>query len=114
MYRKQLEKTFCRKIERELKQFKSRMLKLEKEEIFQAAYRIDSMICIYEALMEMSGRIAEETLEAVTAFPSLLAFLYGRWMKYEDSYMEDVEYCLNKELSRLRGRYKKRRKERTA
>lgn len=68
MYRKQLEKTFCRKIGRELGQFKSQMLKREKEEIFQASYRIDSVICIYEALLEISGNMGEETLEAVTAF----------------------------------------------
>ena len=30
-YRKQLKKTFCRKIGRELGQFKSRILKMEKE-----------------------------------------------------------------------------------
>ena len=114
MYRKQLEKTFCRKIERELKQFKSRVMKLEKEEIFRAAYRIDNVICIYETLLEMSGKMGEETLEAVTAFPRLLEFLYDRWMKYEDSQMEDIMYCLNGELSKIWSRYKKRRKERTA
>lgn len=114
MYRKQLEKTFCRKIGRELRQFRSRILKLEKEEIFQAAYRIDNVICIYEALLEMSGNVGEETLEAVTAFPGLLGFLYDRWMRYEDSQREDIMYCLNGELSKIWSRYKKRRKERIA
>ena len=113
MYRKQLEKTFCRKIERELKQFKSRVMKLEKEEIFRAAYRIDNVICIYETLLEMSGNMGEETLEAVTAFPRLLEFLYDRWMKYEDSQIIELD-CLNGELSKIWSRYKKRRKERTA
>ena len=113
-YRKQLKKTFCRKIGRELGQFKSRILKMEKEEIFHAAYLIDSVICIYEALLEMSGNVGEETLEAVTAFPGLLGFLYDRWMRYEDSQREDIMYCLNGELSKIWSRYKKRRKERIA
>ncbi len=113
-YRKQLEKTFCKKIGRELEQFKSRILKMEKEEIFCAAYRIDNVICIYETLLEMSSHMGEGTLEAVTAFPGLLKYLYGRWMKYEDSQMEDITYCLNGELSKIWGGYKKRRKERSA
>ncbi len=113
-YRKQLEKTFCRKIGRELEQFKRRILKMGKEEIFHAAYRIDNVICIYEALLSMSGNMGEETLEAATAFPGLLEYLYDRWMKYEDSQMEDITYCLNGELSKIWSRYKKRRKERSA
>ena len=112
-YRKQLEKTFCRKLGRELDQFKKRMMEKGKEEIYCSAYQIDSVICIYEALIELSGRIPEETLEAVTVFPGLLNFLYDRWMKYEDSHMEDIAYCLNGELSDIRGRYRERRQEKT-
>jgi len=110
-YRKQLEKTFCRKLGRELDQFKQRMMEKGKEEIYCSAYQIDSVICIYEALIELSGRIPEETLEAVTVFPGLLNFLYDRWMKYEDSHMEDIAYCLNRELSNIKERYRERRQE---
>ena len=112
-YRKQLEKIFCRKLGRELDQFKQQMMEKEKEEIYCSAYQIDSVICIYEALIELSGRIAEEILEAVTAFPGLLGFLYDRWMKYKDSHMEDIAYCLNGELSGIRGRYRERRQGKT-
>ena len=112
-YRKQLEKTFCRKLGRELDQFKQQMMEKDKEEIYCSAYQIDSVICIYEALIELSGRIAEETLEAVTVFPGLLGFLYDRWMNYEDSHMEDIAYCLNGELSGIRGRYRERRQGKT-
>ena len=112
-YRKQLEKIFCRKLGRELDQFKQQMMEKDKGEIYCSAYQIDSVICIYEALIELSGRIAEETLEAVTAFPGLLGFLYDRWMNYEDSHMEDIAYCLNGELSGIRGRYRERRQGKT-
>lgn len=102
-YRKQLEKIFCRKLGRELDQFKQQMIEKDKEEIYCSAYQIDSVICIYEALIELSGRIAEETLEAVTAFLGLLGFLYDRWMNYEDSHMEDIAYCLNGGAARHQG-----------
>ena len=102
-YRKQLEKIFCRKLGRELDQFKQQMMEKDKEEIYCSAYQIDSVICIYEALIELSGRIAEEILEAVTALPGLLGFLYNRWMNYEDSHMEDIAYCLNGGAARHQG-----------
>ena len=102
-YRKQLEKIFCRKLGRELDQFKQQMMEKDKEEIYCSAYQIDSVICIYEALIELSGRIAEEILEAVTALPGLLGFLYNRWMNYEDSHMEDIAYCLNGGPARHQG-----------
>ena len=113
-YRKQLEKIFCRKLGRELDQFKQQMMEKDKEEIYCSAYQIDSVICIYEALIELSGRIAEEILEAVTALPGLLGFLYNRWMNYEDSHMEDIAYCLNGGgLPGIRGRYRERRQGKT-
>lgn len=109
MFRRQLEKTFCWKISGELKLFKYRILKLKKEEIYQTAYQIDRMICIYELLLDMSSRMPEKALKAVIAFPDILAFLYGRWLKYEDSHMEELQYCINEELTKLQDTYRKRK-----
>jgi len=53
----------------------------------------------------MSGRLSTETLEAAVMFPDILAFLYGEWLKYEDSYTADIQYCLDKELTKLRRDY---------
>ena len=105
MYRKQLEQAFCRKISGELAIFRYEILQEEKETIYQAAYQIDSIISIYELLAEMSGRLSTETLEAAVMFPNILAFLYGEWLKYEDSYTADIQYCLDKELTKLRRDY---------
>lgn len=109
MSRRHLEKTFCWKISGELKLFKYRILKLKKEEIYQAAYQIDHMVCIYEVLLDMSRHMPEEALKAAIAFPDILPFLYGRWLKYEDSHMEEIQDCLKEELTKQQDTYRKRK-----
>ena len=111
MYRKQLEQAFCRKISGELAIFRYEVLQGEKEAIYEAAYQIDSIISIYELLAEMSGRLLTETLEAAVMFPNILAFLYREWLGYEDSYTADIQYCLDKELAKLRRDYRDRKEE---
>ncbi len=101
MSRKRLEKTFCWKISGELKLFKFRILKMKKKEIFQAAYQIDTVICIYELLTEMSICMSVEALKAGITFPGILMFLYERWLSYEDTHMEDIQYCLNEEVKKI-------------
>ena len=64
MHRKQLERTFCWKISGELKLFRYQMMQKEKEDIYHAAYQIDGIFSIYELLVEMSGMLSKETLEA--------------------------------------------------
>ena len=107
MCRKRLEKIFCWKLSGELKIFKYRILRMRNEEIYKAAYEIDSTICIYELLMEMSAKISDEALKAGIAFPAVLSFLYGRWLKYEDSHTEELQDCLEKELKRIHDSHKK-------
>ena len=105
MGRKRLEKTFCWKISGELKLFKFRILKMKKKEIFQAVYQIDTVICIYELLTEMSIFMSEEALKAGITFPGILMFLYERWLSYEDVHMEDLMCCLNEELAKILKHY---------
>lgn len=102
MERKELEQIFCWKACAELRAFQYGILQKEKEEIYGAAYQIDSMINLYELLIEMSVAMGEETLTAAITFPSLLEFLYYRWLGYQDSHMEELQGCINKELSAIK------------
>ena len=113
MYRKQLEQAFCLKLSGELAIFRYEILEKEKETIYEAAYQIDSIISIYELLAEMSSRLSTETLEAAVMFPSILTFLYREWLGYEDSYTADIQYCLDKELAKLRRDYRDMKEEET-
>ena len=96
MLREDLEVLFCFKIGKELEQFKVEIEKMDLDEILARAYQVDTMITIYELLLEMSQQLGKEILETIILYPNLLAFLYEKWMKEEDSHMQ-ATLNINKE-----------------
>ena len=99
MEHKTLQELFCEKITLEIECFKSDMLQQEPEVILGRAYQIDSMINIYEILLEMSQEIAEQALKDMLIYPNLLAFLYSEWLDYEDSHVKEIWGSLNESVT---------------
>ena len=99
----ELEKIFCLKISAELSAFQYGILQKEKEEIYHAAYQIDTIVNLYELLIEMCGTMKEEILVIAITVPELLHFLYSRWLEYEDSHVEEIQGCIEKELAVLKN-----------
>ena len=97
-----LEALLCFKIGRELEQFKEEIAKMELDEILAHAYQVDTMITIYELLLEMSQQIGREILERMVLFPDLLFFLYERWLQTDDSHMQELQDSLNETLGNIR------------
>ena len=95
MERKLLQELFCEKITLELQRFKNKMIKQRPEVIYEKVYQIDSMINIYECLLEQSQKISEQALASMLVFPNLLVFLYSEWLDYEDSYAEELNDCMS-------------------
>lgn len=91
MGRERLEQTFCWKITSELKGFKYRTLQMEKEQIYSSAYQIDSMIRIYELLLELSLQLEEDQLKSCMYCPGLLTFLYEKWLQAHDEQEKGLE-----------------------
>lgn len=94
---------FCEKIGLEIGRFRKRMLGKGPEEIYGRAYQIDCMVCIYEQLLEISGELKEEELKRLLVFPDILSFLYGRWLRQEDSFSEELQNCINDEIQGIQG-----------
>jgi len=107
----ELRELFCIKIGLENSRFKKRMLKQSAEVLFERAYQIDTMLNIYELLMDMSQKMELEVLKILLVFPNLLAFLYDRWLKEEDSYIEELQCSLEKNVGELQEKYQKVKKE---
>lgn len=108
---KELRELFCLKIGLENARFKKKMLKQSAEVLFERAYQINTMLNLYELLMDMSQKMELEVLKTLLVFPNLLAFLYDRWLKEEDSHMEELQCSLEKNVSELREKYQKVKKE---
>ncbi|MCF2554384.1 DUF3848 domain-containing protein [Faecalicatena contorta] len=100
MGREKLQGLFCARLSLEYACFREKILQKSPEEIFQSAYEIDSIINIYEYLLEVSQELEEKVLEYWMLFPDILTFLYQRWLKQEDSYIEELSLCMRKELTR--------------
>lgn len=107
MDRDKIQGLFCEKISMELSRYKQKMLRQEPEYIFQRAYQIDSIINIYELLLEISQKAEEEALKVMLVFPNLLVFFYRRWMKQEDSAAEELKEGLEKSIAELKEAYGK-------
>ena len=91
MLREDLEVLFCFKIGKELEQFKGEIEKMDLDEILARAYQVDTIITIYELLLEMSRQLGKEILEEIILYPDLLVFLYEKWMEEEDSHMRELQ-----------------------
>ena len=109
----ELRELFCLKIGLENARFKQRMLKQSAEVLFERAYQIDTMLNLYELLMEMSQKMEPEALKTLLVFPNLLAFLYDRWLKEEDSHIEELQCSLEKNVGELQEQYRKVKTEET-
>ena len=103
----EIRELFCIKIGLENARFKERMLKQSAEVLFERAYQIDTMINLYELLMEMSQKMEPDVLKILLVFPNLLAFLYDRWLKVKDSHIEELQDALEKNVGKLQEKYQK-------
>lgn len=106
MEEEELRELFCAKINLEIKRFKQNIVQNDSERVYVNAYQIDSMINIYELLLEMSQKIGKKTLKILLVFPGLLAFLYSRWVHTEDSHTEELQKCIVQCISEMNQKYR--------
>lgn len=99
--RTELQSILCLKINVEYHKFKKEQLELSAEEIYGNAYQIQTYMCIYENLLEMSQQLSENVLVSLITFPELLAYLFEKWLKVEDSSDEELNYYLQDVISEI-------------
>lgn len=98
---KELRELFCFKIGQELNWFKLGVLNKKPEEIYSMAFQIDCMVNLYELMLEMSQKLDVAVIRRLVVFPRILAWLYERWLKQEDSLMEEMENFVIVSLSEM-------------
>jgi hypothetical protein len=101
--REELQSLFCLKINVEYKKFKEEQLSLSIESIYENAYQIHTFMCMYENLLEMSQKFSEDVLVSLITYPELLAYLYERWLKVEDSLDEELTNYMRDEIYEIHG-----------
>lgn len=99
--REKLLSLFCLKINREYQQFKKNQLKLSAEDIYMNAYEIQCYMSLYESMLEMSQDFTENELISLVTFPEVLAFLYGEWLRVEDSSQKELDDYLKNQIEAI-------------
>lgn len=91
MEKKKLDRLLCYKLSKELKQFKKRVLRRDKESILNMAYEIDTKINLYELILELKDQMSMNQLQFLIEVPGLLEFLYEEWLHVPDSHYDELE-----------------------
>lgn len=81
---------------REFLQFKESMLAKDKGELFDSCSKIDIYRDIYEITQALAVMLPEEHLKALYEKSDILGWLYGGWIKEDDSYFQEIkQYVCN-------------------
>ena len=71
-------------------EFKRNMLKKSKADIFGEAYKIDTVINIYEILLSRAEYLSDIVLCCLLQQSNVLGMLFDTWMKKQDSAYEEL------------------------
>ena len=99
MEHEELQRVFCWKVSAELKQFQYQVLAKSREEIFGLAYQIDTMIRLYELLVDTSEQMDAMRLQYCIATPNLLKLVYKHYL--QDQIPDNREKGLQKSFEKL-------------
>ena len=99
MEHEELQRVFCWKVSAELKQFQYQVLAKSREEIFGLAYQIDTMIRLYELLVEKSEQMEILQLQYCIATPNLLKLVYKHYL--QDRIPDNREEGLQRSFEKL-------------
>lgn len=75
----------------EYQAYKASVLGCTNSEIFGKSYEIDSIVNIYEILVEKADKFPDDILAALMKRGNILRNLYDLWLKKEDSAYQELE-----------------------
>ena len=96
------QKLLVQKIEKEYEDYKKEILSKHPIEIFNKAWQIDTIRCIYEILMEDRRTMPKAYVRFLVLKPNILGYFYKRWMEVPDLEGEQLRKCMMSVL-RLEG-----------
>lgn len=97
MDEKELRELLQARLHMELQLFKDSMLQKGKEDIFNASYRIEIYVNLYEILLVHTENLQGSMIRELLGLGfGILDHLYQKWMDREDGFYEELkEYACN-------------------
>lgn len=102
MEEKELRGLFSERLHIELHLFKDSMLCKTKEEIYEASYKIEVFVNVYEILMEKAENLDMGTIREVLRWRcGILESLYEEWLGYSDNAYDELKACVGSRLGAM-------------
>ena len=99
MEEKELKELLLEKLHIELHLFKDSMLQKTKKEIYEASYKIEVYVNVYEILMEEVGSLDIETVRGILYWKyGILESLYEEWLGHDDNSFDELKSYVGSEL----------------
>lgn len=105
MGEKEGKRLLAKRLYLELQIFRYSTLRKTKKEIYDASYKIELLVTIYEILLESMEYINEEMACRLLYWNGgILEFLYEEWLKKEDSTYGELKEHIGVELGTISGK----------
>ena len=99
MDEKGLRELLLQRLHMELLLFKDSMLQETKKEIYEASYKIEVFVNVYEILMEEVENLDIETVRGILHWKyGILESLYEEWLGYRDDSYDELKAYVGSEL----------------
>ena len=99
MEEKELKELLLERLHIELHPFRDSMLQKTKKEIYEASYKIEVFVNVYEILMEEVENLDSETLRGLLHWRyGILESLYEEWLGYRDDSYDELKAYVGSEL----------------
>lgn len=96
-----MKERFWNKITVEYLTYKATVIGTTNGEIYNRCYEIDTMVNLYELLMEKGETLPEICLEGLLQQENILRNLYEEWLKRDDRCYQELENYVMEELRYL-------------
>ena len=102
MEEKELKELFSERLHVDLYLFKDSMLQKTKKEIYEASYKIEVFVNVYEILMEEVENLDIETVRGILHWRyGILESLYEEWLGYRDDSYDELKSYVGSELGAM-------------
>ena len=99
MEEKELKELLLETLHIELHLFKDSMLQKTKKEIYEASYKIEVYVNMYEILMEEVENLDIETVRGILHWKyGILELLYEEWLGHDDNSFDELKSYVGSEL----------------
>lgn len=103
--KKELRQKVTHKINQELNDYKSKLLKENKENILEQSYQATVKEEIKNFILDISTQLSCNDLKSLYNTKDILNVIYNDWLKYDSPFSTDLENCIFESVEHIKKRH---------